>query len=158
MQSSMKFGILGGLLVAIDTMLIILKNLSGYLSTIASENFFNYLTDILNDLSSLLIVIFIILFFYMIFKKKNIGFIQKIMDNYPKISLYLHYMGIAFYILFIIDTIIFTLFLFVAESEAIKVVLLLSMIIIDVLGLIVSLVMATHKCFFNKKNPENDNI
>ena len=70
MQSSMKFGILGGLLVAIDTMLIILKNLSGYLSTIASENFFNYLTDILNDLSSLLIVIFIILFFYMIFKKK----------------------------------------------------------------------------------------
>ena len=103
-------------------------------------------------LSAILDIAFIILFFACISKKRKVVFLQKFITNFPKISVYLYYIGFIGYILWAIELFVMLPVLFIPD-ETIQKFLIYSVAIINVIGTVTAFILASRKVFL--KNISN---
>ena len=108
-------------------------------------------------LSAVFIFSFIILFFACFFKQRGILFIQKFMDRYPKVSLYMYYIGFVGYVMFVIDILILIPTEFMIFDETEQKYIGWSLAAINITGTIIALSIASIKVFFRHGNKSISN-
>lgn len=103
-----------------------------------------------SNLSTIFFILFVILFFIILFGKK-IAFLQKFINKFPKLSVYLYYIGFVGYILFVFDLLVSGPTEFIYLSEVVQKYIAWGVAGINIAGVLLALIFATHKVFLIKK-------
>ena len=113
-----------------------------------------YIIDLVNgfasNLSMISFILFVILFFMILFGKK-FAFLQKFINKFPKLSVYLYYIGFVGYILFIFDLLVLGPTEFISLSEVVQKYIAWSVATINIGGVLLALILATRNVFLRKK-------
>lgn len=113
-----------------------------------------YIIDLVNgfasNLSMISFILFVILFFMILFGKK-FAFLQKFINKFPKLSVYLYYIGFVGYILFIFDLLVLGPTEFISLSEVVQKYIAWSVATINIVGVLLALILATRNVFLRKK-------
>lgn len=113
-----------------------------------------YIIDLVNgfasNLSKISFILFVILFFMILFGKK-FAFLQKFINKFPKLSVYLYYIGFVGYILFIFDLLVLGPTEFISLSEVAQKYIAWSVATINIVGVLLALILATRNVFLRKK-------
>lgn len=113
-----------------------------------------YIIDLVNgfasNLSKISFILFVILFFMILFGKK-FAFLQKFINKFPKLSVYLYYIGFVGYILFIFDLLVLGPTEFISLSEVVQKYIAWSVATINIVGVLLALILATRNVFLRKK-------
>ena len=113
-----------------------------------------YIIDLVNgfesNLSKISFILFVILFFMILFGKK-IAFLQKFINKFPKLSVYLYYIGFVGYILFIFDLLVLGPTEFISLSEVVQKYIAWGVATINIVGVLLALILATRNVFLRKK-------
>lgn len=113
-----------------------------------------YIIDLVNgfesNLSMIFDIFFVILFFMILFGKK-FAFLQKFINKFPKLSVYLYYIGFVGYILFIFDLLVLGPTEFISLSEVVQKYIAWSVATINIVGVLLALILATRNVFLRKK-------
>ena len=113
-----------------------------------------YIIDLVSgtasNLSMIFFILFVILFFMILFGKK-IAFLQKFINKFPKLSVYLYYIGFVGYILFIFDLLVLGPTEFISLSEVVQKYITWSVATINIVGVLLALILATRNVFLRKK-------
>jgi len=139
--------VLGGMFFVVGYLYDSLGNLVQFLGESLSDEWQKSQQAMWSNISSLLFPVFIILFCLLYFKKKNFAFLQKFIKNFPKISVYLHYIGYAGYILLAVDAVLFSFAYFVVMNEVVQEYLIDVIAIINIIGAIMALLLANRDVF-----------
>ncbi|MBQ9271479.1 MAG: hypothetical protein IJ218_04360 [Alphaproteobacteria bacterium] len=114
----------------------------------------SYIIDLVdgfaNNLSMIFDILFVILFFMILFGKK-FAFLQKFINKFPKLSVYLYYVGFVGYILFVFDLLVLGPTEFISLSDAVQKYIAWSVATINIVGVLLALILATRNVFFKKK-------
>jgi len=141
--------ILGGIFVILEYADMLCTELCRYLFKQTSWHFFDFLVSAFENISYLAWVVFIILFFMCFFGKKC-ALMQKFMEKFPKISVYLFYLGLVSYILFLINLIIIIIVYYAQFGGNIEKYLGYTLISVNIGGFLWALIIATKRVFFNR--------
>ena len=87
----------------------------------------------------------------MILFGKKIAFLQKFIDKFPKLSVYLYYIGFVGYILFVFDLVVLGPTEFISLNETMQKYIVWSVATINIFGVLSALILATRSVFFEKK-------
>lgn len=113
-----------------------------------------YIIDLVNgfasNLSMIFDILFVILFFMILFGKK-FAFLQKFINKFPKLSVYLCYVGFVGYILFVFDLLVLGPTEFISLSDAVQKYIAWGVATINIVGVLLALILATRNVFFKKK-------
>ncbi|MBO6288779.1 MAG: hypothetical protein J6N45_00445 [Alphaproteobacteria bacterium] len=113
-----------------------------------------YIIDLVNgfasNLSKISFILFVILFFMILFGKK-FAFLQKFINKFPKLSVYLYYIGFVGYILFIFDLLVLGPTEFISLSEVVQKYIAWSVATINIVGVLLALILATRNVLLRKK-------
>lgn len=113
-----------------------------------------YIIDLVDDfasnLSMIFDILFVILFFMILFGKKNV-FLQKFINKFPKLSVYLYYVGFVGYILFVFDLLVLGPTEFISLSDTVQKYIAWGVATINIVGVLLALILATRNVFFKKK-------
>ena len=113
-----------------------------------------YIIDLVNgfasNLSKISFILFVIPFFMILFGKK-FAFLQKFINKFPKLSVYLYYIGFVGYILFIFDLLVLGPTEFISLSENAQIYISTGVAAINIVGILLALILATRKVFLLKK-------
>ncbi len=116
-----------------------------------------YIIDLVNgfasNLSTISFILFVILFFMILFGKK-IAFLQKFINKFPKLSVYLYYIGFVGYILFVFDLLVIGPTELISLSEVVQKYIAWGAAAINIAGVLLALILATRNVFFKKKLKE----
>ena len=116
-----------------------------------------YIIDLVSgtasNLSMIFDIIFAILFFMILFGKKN-SLLQEIINKFPKLSVYLYYIGFVGYILFVFDLLVLGPTEFISLSEVMQKYIAWGVATINIIGVLLALILATRNVFFKKKLKE----
>ena len=114
----------------------------------------SYIIDLVNgfasNLSKISFILFVILFFMILFGKK-FAFLQKFISKFPKLAVYLYYIGLVGYILFIFDLLVLGPTEFISLSEVVQKYIAWSVATINIGGVLLALILATRNVFLRKK-------
>ena len=145
-MKNMDFRVLGGFYFSLE---YIFDQLQNIFQNNVTDDFFELTISFFDILSASLDVVFIILFFGYISRKRKIIFLQKFMNNFPKTTMYLYYIGFIGYILFAINLFIM-LPIYFFPNEVIQKNLIYGTAAINVIGYITAFVLASRKVFSKK--------
>ena len=106
--------------------------------------------DFANNLSMISDILFVIIFFMILFGKK-FAFLQKFINKFPKLSVYLYYIGFVGYILFVFDLLVLVPTEFISLSEVAQKYIAWSVATINIVGVLLALILATRNVFLRKK-------
>lgn len=113
-----------------------------------------YIIDLVDgfasNLSTISFILFVILFFMILFGKK-FAFLQKFISKFPKLSVYLYHIGLVGYILFVFDLLVLGPTEFISLSEVVQKYIVWGVAIVNIIGVLLALILATHNVFFKKK-------
>ena len=113
-----------------------------------------YIIDLVSGFTSNLSMIFDILFvifFFMILFGKKIAFLQKFINKFPKLSVYLYYLGFVGYILFVFDLLVLGPTEFISLNEVVQKYIVWGVAIVNIIGVLLALILATRNVFLRKK-------
>lgn len=147
--------VLGGFLFATNFVFDRFINLTNILSEYFLPDFFNIMTQILGILSSISYFVFVVLILICLFKKNRFNFLQNFINKFPKISVYLYYIGFIGYILLLLDVVILPFIMTDYLSELPRQYLAVSLGVVNIIGDISSLIIATSKVFFQAKKSKD---
>lgn len=140
--------VLGGIYFLFD---YLLNQISGILEKLPKSYFFECTALFVNGLSLLLTIAFIILFVKYLIKQQKILFLERFINKFPKISVYLFYFGFCGYILFIIDILLSFPIIFITINDTMKNFLLTLLLFLNIGGILISLILASKDVFFKQK-------
>ena len=103
-----------------------------------------------SNLSTIFDILFVILFFMILFGKK-FAFLQKFINKFPKLSVYLYHIGLVGSILFVFDLLVLGPTEFISLSEVVQKYIVWGVAIVNIIGVLLALILATHNVFFKKK-------
>lgn len=114
----------------------------------------SYVIDLLDgfasNLSTIFFILFVIIFFMILFGKK-FAFLQKFINKFPKLSVYLYYIGFVGYILFVFDLLVLVPTEFISLSEVAQKYIAWGVATINIVGVLLALILATRNVFLRKK-------
>lgn len=143
---SQEVCVFGGIYFVCDFILNIVMNIIKHLPH--SADFLKHIiTGPLSFASDLLFILFVILLFRYVFTAKSLWFVQKIIDKFPKISVYLYYLGFVGYIVLIINALLFAFGYFLPLSENMQNIVAYCLIVVNICGLLLPLILGTYKIF-----------
>ena len=138
MNSYRGLFVLGGLFVVLSYIVTLFTELCRYLSVGIFSRSFDLVAMGLDAVNTLFGWIFLILLAVYLFGKK-ITFLQKIIEKFPKISVYLFHLGWVNFILFIINGVIFALDMYLSFDENMAKYL----VIMNIAGILTALCLAS---------------
>ncbi len=112
---------------------------------------FIFLSDALTIFSGLMFVLFVVLLLRYLFTQKSLSIISKIHNKFPKISVYLYYLGYAGYILLALNVLLLIPLYAMNLSEIVQNIIVWTLTVINILGLLFPLVFASYKVFYKPK-------
>ena len=109
-----------------------------------------YIIDLVDgfasNLSMIFDILFVILFFMILFGKK-IALLQKFINKFPKLSVYLYYVGFVGYILFVFDLLVLGPTEFISLSEVVQKYIAWGVAAVNIVGVLSALILATRNVF-----------
>ncbi len=109
-----------------------------------------YIIDLVDgfasNLSMIFDILFVILFFMILFGKK-IALLQKFINKFPKLSVYLYYIGLVGYILFVFDLLVLGPTEFISLSEVVQKYIAWGVAAVNIVGVLSALILATRNVF-----------
>ena len=109
-----------------------------------------YIIDLVDgfasNLSMIFDILFVILFFMILFGKK-IALLQKFINKFPKLSVYLYYIGFVGYILFVFDLLVLGPTEFIYLSEVVQKYIAWGVAAVNIVGVLSALILATRNVF-----------
>ena len=114
----------------------------------------SYILDLVSSIASNLSMIFditfVVLFFMILFGNK-IALLQKFINKFPKLSVYLYYIGFVGYILFVFDLLVLGPTEFISLSEVAQKYIAWGVETINIVGVLLALILASRNVFLRKK-------
>ncbi|MCI5634055.1 MAG: hypothetical protein MR350_01150 [Alphaproteobacteria bacterium] len=98
---------------------------------------------------------FVVLLIAGLIQKERFSFLQSFITKYPKLSVYMHYIGCISLLVYIVSAVIVPLILSESVGSLLKECLAWVLIVLGYGGEILALVIATYKVFFQPKTSEN---
>lgn len=146
--------VLGGFLFTADFLFMLLIDLVNMLSHYIAPDFLKVMAQMLDALSGISYYIFGVLILVCLFKKERFEFLQHFIDKFPKVSVYMYYIGFIGYIIFAVSVVVVLLINTGYFSELTINYMLEFLGIFGICGNITSLVLATYKVFFQPQTSE----
>ena len=150
---SKEIYVFGGIYFVIDDIIYLVSTLLQSVEKYLSQNHIGLISAMCNMLewfSGLLLVAFFVLLLRYIFTSKSLSFVPKVISKYPKTSVYFYYFGMIGYIVLFLNVLLFAIGYFVPLSENIQNLLVLALIIVNICGLLFSIILPTYKVFMQK--------
>lgn len=151
--------VFGGIYFAVDDILNLISSFLGFIEKFLPEkSAISFIqNEILERLLGILFAVFFILLLRYIFIGKTLTFVHRVMEKFPKISIYLHYIGIIGYVLLVINALLIALLYFFRLNETAQQYVASLLIVVNIIGIILPLILATLKVFYgpdklNKRN------
>lgn len=119
------------------------------------ESLIGFLASSIGILTQIMFLVFVILLVVGLFKKERFNFLQSFITKFPKISVYMHYVGCVSLILYIVGMAFLPVILSESFVSPLKVYLIWGFVALNYGGEIVALIIATRKVFFQPKTSEN---
>ena len=110
---------------------------------------FSLFGNLLDLISGLIFAVFVFLLLRYLFTAKSLSWIQKIINNFPKISIYLYYIGYVGYILLLLNALLLAPIYLSDLSEINQVIIAWIIIIMNIGGILLALILAT-RCLLQK--------
>lgn len=98
---------------------------------------------------------FVILLIVGLSHKERFGFLQSFITKFPKFSVYMHYIGCASLILYIVSAAVVSVLLSESVGSQLKEYLAWGLVALSYGGELLALIIATRKVFFQPKISEN---
>lgn len=99
--------------------------------------------------------VFVILLIVGLFRKEKFSFLQSFITKFPKISVYMHYIGCVSLILYIVSAAVVPVLLSESVGSQLKEYLAWGLVALSYGGELLALIIATRKVFFQPKISEN---
>lgn len=119
------------------------------------ESLIGFLASSIGILTQIMFLVFVILLVVGLFKKERFNFLQSFITKFPKISVYMYYVGCVSLILYIVGMAFLPVILSESFVSPLKVYLIWGFVALNYGGEIVALIIATRKVFFQPKTSEN---
>ncbi|MBQ8482158.1 MAG: hypothetical protein IJ532_06460 [Alphaproteobacteria bacterium] len=149
-----EFYVLGGVYFTIGYIIDLMAdffNMCAEKTVNGLSSFLSLFENVFSALSGLFFAAFVVLLLRYLFTHKSVKWLQRLLQNFPKVSVYLYYIGMFGYVLIFIDVIVFALIMYTEMNEDIKYVLANALIACNIGGFAASLGVASYKVFYKCK-------